>query len=259
MENTPLPVQNQPVQQAPIAPPPVEQPVQPEQPQPAKPSIFSNKILVISLGVIILIALGIGGYFGYQNLSGKKMSVTQNESGEQSDLAMMAEELEATPTPDPMEGWETYENSNKEISFQYPSSWTIEEKSDEYMQSIFIKKGEYQIHYYVTSLGFEANVCIFPDDSRYSMTEEEIGPRFTSLKCDGQYITYQVNNKKIRRLINPYKDDNAATWNIYFPINSKEYHVSLPPISFTAPANYDNKTIEEMDKILSSFKFVEKN
>jgi hypothetical protein len=78
----------------------------------------SNKIKLISIALLVLILLVsavVAGYF----LIYRKSPTTNNTNPTS----------KVTPTPDPYATWETYRNTGLNISFKYPSNWTVTDKS----------------------------------------------------------------------------------------------------------------------------------
>jgi hypothetical protein len=99
-------VQTSVVQQQPSATP--EQPLS----EPTPPQTTSKKWLIPSLIALVIFAVGVAGYFAYQNLQLKK---EQPSSGQTTPTPTTTI---PTPTTDPTSDWETY--SGNGYSFKYP-------------------------------------------------------------------------------------------------------------------------------------------
>ena len=118
-----------------------KQPAQPvkDNPQteapPAKLPKKQKPWLVISLVVLLVVSLGVAGYFAYQNysLKNKKGSdeelVTPPPVLTQPPSPIPTETPLPTPTPDPFLGWLTYLKNC--YTFKYPSNITLTERPEE--------------------------------------------------------------------------------------------------------------------------------
>lgn len=103
--------------------PPQEQIAQPPQPEVAphtektpKEPKKSSPLFVIALILLLVVVLGLGGYFVWTKYF-NKTEVTPTPSP--------VAEVISTPTPDPTADWKTYTNTAVGFSVRYPSDWRL--------------------------------------------------------------------------------------------------------------------------------------
>ena len=209
-----------------------------------------NNFLVILLSVLLLISLGITGFFAYQT---QKLTKELKEFKNQN-LATPTPEPESTfpmytePSPDPTANWKTYKNNVLKYTIKYPSDWTLDKSeaelpiNDQNSQKLVIYKGEYKLTILWPS-AYGPGICLFDDQPRVNVPE-------MASYCEGEYIEVKNSSGTIvhRRLETP---DKYNQWAVY--TFDKKYYVTVPPISFSAPAGYDVDQILIMDQILSTY------
>jgi len=78
--------------------------------------------------VLVVAALGFGGWYVWSKKENKPKQTTNNtsESAKQAEGGNQQEE-----EPDPYADWKTYSNAEYGVSFKHPADWTIEEVSIE--------------------------------------------------------------------------------------------------------------------------------
>lgn len=95
----------------------VQQPT--NQPVNSKSDPF-NKVLLIMLAVLILLAVAAGSYYlGSKQEPSEKMMTTSSPT--------LAPIISPTPTPDPTVDWQVYTNTKYTISLKYPPNLTVNE------------------------------------------------------------------------------------------------------------------------------------
>ena len=147
--------------------------------------------------------------------------------------------------------WETYTNQLRKYSIKYPPNWNIDisEASlpldDIKGAKLVISQGQYKITILWPS-AFGPNMCLFDDESR------DGAPEFASY-CEGKFVSLAKDTH--RRLEKPSTLSDHVEWSVYTK-NSENYFVTVPPITLSAPINYDLKTVKIMDQILESYQSI---
>ena len=67
--------------------------------------------------------------------------------------------------------------------------------------------------------------------------------------CEGEFTTIGQSTI-MRRLVEPVIRDTTASWTVYS--NDDGNWVTMIPISYQAPKNYDYAVIQEMDAIIET-------
>lgn len=146
------------------------------------------------------------------------------------------------------------------FTIRYPEGWEVTEihEPEEGLRAL-ITNGDYQIHMQFKDFDFGPGTCIFPDDPRFNQSIEELGPMLFSMKCDQEYVEYEVNSVQARRKVEP-NTSTESSWTIYLKNEQEEIGFStVPPISFIAPLQYDPDVITTMDQILSTLQLHTEN
>lgn len=205
-----------------------------------------NKFIVILLSILLFIAICFAGFFAYQTqklfaeVSGYR-SLMKPESFEVVDKI-------TTELNDSTANWKTYKNDVLKYTIKYPSDWILDKSeaelpiNDQNSQKLVIYKGEYKLSILWPS-AYGPGICLFDDQSR------EGAPEIASY-CEGKYIEIKSSSGATiyRRLEIP---DKYNQWEVY--TFDKKYYVTVPPIRFNAPSDYDMNQILIMDKILSTY------
>ncbi len=222
---------NSDVPSTPVAP---QTPITPNSPEPAKKN---SPILIVAIILMLIAVLAAGGYLLWlKYFSGSGTTPTPTP------IAIVT----ASPTPDPTANWKTYSDDLHDITFKYPTSWTLtetkgqSEKETVYNSLVELGKADAKIN------------MIFNVDGIGGMPTTYEGNPFT---LDGhnlfQFSGYNTSNaSKIVGI-----SDSLTTLGV-FRINNIAYLIHL-----TYPATYkeieEKSLLQEFDQILSTFKFIE--
>lgn len=76
-----------------------------------------NKLLMAGIVVSLFAALGIGGYFAYQNLRLQKQIASSQSTPSPSPSS--------APSPSPKAGWKIYKNDQYGFEFSYPETYKV--------------------------------------------------------------------------------------------------------------------------------------
>jgi hypothetical protein len=234
----------------PALPPQTPIPATPPQTQSITPTpIKSNSSpLMVFVMIILLLALGATGFFAYQNWQ----------------LRQKIFQIQSVPTPtliitpsssqDSTSTWNVYKNSNPSYSIRYPLDWTIDttkaKQNEETGAQLTIYKDGYKL-VIDWPTGFGPGVCVFSDNPLFGKEKE--GPIGD---CVGNFIQFNSISQVFRRLekpdLIPPENPTSASWGIYTKDKGGNF-VTVPPIQYTAPINYDEKIVKIMDQILSTY------
>lgn len=215
-------------------------PVQPVIPTAVEGSKSSSHLLPIIFSSLVTIVILVGGYFLFLNKP--QQAITTNSSPLPS--------VTALASADPISTWKTYTNNVRKYSIKYPENWVIDsskaETSTEDLEGAFLNfsNGSYELSI-VWPSAFGPQICLFDDESRVG------APEFASY-CEGKFIEIASGSK--RRLEKPEILSDRVQWSVYS--KNKEYHVTVPPISYSAPVKYNEQEIKTMDQILSSYQSI---
>lgn len=144
-------------------------------------------------------------------------------------------------------GWQTYTNPIRKYAIRYPSDWTLDTTKAETTiddvqgATLAISKQSYKLTITWPS-AYGPGMCIFDDQDRVG------APEFASY-CGGQFVDFGQH----RRLVNPTNQKDHVQWPVYTKDTNSSYFVTVPPISYQAPKNYDNSVIKTMDSILETY------
>lgn len=142
--------------------------------------------------------------------------------------------------------WKTYTNTKYSYTLRYPEGWVVDDSKadDASFAPIEISKDKHLLT--ITYLeGFGPGLCLFDDQSRTG------APEFASF-CEGAFV--KLNNGMRRRLEKPVIQNNAESrWTIYTKEGNGDYFVTVPPITYTTPIDYEPELIKVMDTILESY------
>jgi len=163
-----------------------------------------KKWLIPGLVVLVIISLGIAGYFSYQYY---QLKAKQNVP------TTTIPTTELTPSQTQEDGWVTYTHTKfadkpdwqipwKGFKLYYPSSWIVEEIKDEASPSLNLKISKENGDYLEIIQGAGGGGrCIFPDEGDYE-TFEGMGMKYAkySVISKGNDITWRLADY-------PYPDD----------------------------------------------------
>ena len=136
--------------------------------------------------------------------------------------------------------WEEYSNTSPNYTISYPQDWSVEFNNDG-GHRLTLTKGEYKIIANWPD-AFGPGICIFDDQNR------DGAPMMASF-CEGEFTTIGQSTI-MRRLVEPVIRDTTASWTVYS--NDDGNWVTMIPISYQAPKNYDYAVIQEMDAIIET-------
>ena len=229
-------------------------PVQPPPPKKKTPWL---------LIAIIILLLSVTGVLGY-----KYYELKQQMDNQQTTPSPSPQLVVSSPSPitspstelDPMAGWKTYNNSRFNYSIKYPPEWNIDSsQAENYNQEtgqsaeLTIYKGKYKLRI-LWPAAYGPGICLFDDQSR------DGAPEMASY-CEGEYVEFTNQSQSVhRRLVNPKSNVaetgivyDEAEWEVYTQESNNKYFVTVPPIRFTAPLQYQQSSIKIMDQILASY------
>jgi hypothetical protein len=239
-------------------PPQPSQPVQQSNtPQPtssippveAKPQRLSKSKGILWIGVVLmgLAAVGVGAYY----LGSQKNADTS--------ISEPAQTQTPTPIPDPTANWKTHTTKDSKFLIKYPEDWVLEDKSKEVdlfndgnvqlSQDISISKNGHIFRSY-NPLAWGPNACLFPDSQSFEGSYQEF-KNFIEIKTSK--FTYR--RPKITELTSA---DNLQ-WTICRKDDSGNFSTAsgVGMTWYETPASYEEQLLITMDKILSTFKFIE--
>jgi len=156
---------------------------------------------------------------------------------------------------DPTADWKTYtistvEKTHDAYQIKYPSEWKLSVDKDSNTQRdthLSLTKGNYQLSISWPE-AYGPSVCIFSDSPDFGKTD------IPKADCPGKFTDFNSNTNTYRRLNKPFIIDDVLLthWSIYTK-DTNGFFVTVPPIQYVVPQNYDEKIITEMDEILSTF------
>lgn len=86
----------------------------------------TKKIVLLILGILVLVAGAVGGYFLYQNFQTQESSVVESVPSFVNQPTT-SPPSPSSPTSTPADQWNSYQSSALNISFQYPNGWILQE------------------------------------------------------------------------------------------------------------------------------------
>ncbi len=133
--------------------------------------------------------------------------------------------------------------------FYYPTDWMLDKSeaelpiNDQNSQKLIISKGEYKLTILWPS-AYGPGICLFDDQSR-------VGAPEMASYCEGKYIETKnvLGTITHRRLESP---DKYNQFEVY-TLDERKNFVTVPPIRFNVPANFDKTMILLMDQILLTY------
>ena len=237
---------------------PVIPPVAPIATYPTSQPAPTSKTRLLVVTIVLLIA--IASYFGYQYYRLKQQLVVQQPTPSSSEN-VVSSPLPTTPvgSATPTENWKTYQNTPRHYQIKYPSNWKIDtskaETSPEDIQGaeLTISQGKYSLKIMWPS-AFGPGICLFDDQSR------DGAPEMASY-CEGKFVEFKNKSGSTHRHLVSSKSDvpsagiayDHAEWEIYTQELNSKYFVTVPPIRYSAPLQYEQSQINLMDQILATF------
>ena len=220
-----------------------------------KPNYF--KAIILSVLGFLLITSIIYLYWQNQNLQKQILNPPVSPTIQDSTPTPKTVSL-ISIAPDETAGWKTYNNNVRNYLIKYPSDWKIDTSQAELpigdvnSAQLIISQGDYKITINWPS-AYGPGICIFDDQSR-------VGAPEMASYCEGKYMELNsIDNKNTyRRLIKPESFNDHNQWEVYTK-NKDSFFVTVPPTKYTSPLQYQLGSVEIMDKILSTFKFVDQN
>lgn len=215
---------------------------------------ISKSPLVPLLFLIILLLVGSNIFFAYHYFRTNFNKVVQ------------VEQLESDANPAPISNsssdidefskltttWKTYTNQSPNYSIDRPSDWDLA-TSDSYTlpgkdaknHALVVSNGDYKLILTIP-FAFGPDLCIFDDESRVD------APEMASF-CEGEFVEkLGYGQVARRRLVAPEIYPDRAQWTVYSKNNEGAF-VTIPPISYEAPLEFDEEMIELMDQIVASY------
>ncbi len=210
-----------------------------------------NKWLIISLVILALAALGVAGFFAYQNIQLKE-KVTLRKGAPTSSL-LPTEVSSPTPTVDPTANWLTFTNENICYSFKYPQEITLKERKEENIihLSLWGKTQKEETEFYDgISLSFSLPLAIGNTSLKdYTDSKIDEAKQHGEILKPREEIT--INN------INGYTYTSQGLGifqNIFLQSSDKICTVEITNVTIDPTNQGYQKTV---DKILSTFKFID--
>ena len=184
--------------------------------------------------IIVLITLGIAGYFGYKQFK----PTVDNLIGS------------SFPTPDPTVNWKTYTNNKARYEIKYPASWFITNNTISNVQSPLPEKGTVVINLYPAD-GSITNLDTLLDSILKDFKSMEGDPAFTSYESKtsttvAEYPALKVSGKGY--------GGNYLSYLIVDSNTKTGAHISI------AFQEGDLENFQStIDQILSTFKFTDQS
>lgn len=219
----------------------------------------TSKTLWILISLIVIL-LGIASYFGYQTYQLKQQLTVQQPTP--SSMITVSTPIPTTApiaSSTPTESWKTYQNTPRHYQIQHPSNWKIDTSKAETSPDdikgaeLTISQGKYSLKIMWPS-AFGPGICLFDDQSRDGAPE-------TASYCEGKFVEFKNKSGSTHRHLISSKSDlpsagivyDHAEWEIYTQELNNEYFVTVPPIRYSAPLQYEQSQIDIMDQILATF------
>lgn len=221
-----------------------------------------SSVLLITLTVFFFISLVGVGTLAYQNiLLQRHIAALKSQPTPPPTLA---------PTTDPTATWKTYSNVNDGYLFKYPNDWiiqTLTDAKDKFysfdalgkemtLSKTILGKNGYQMIIFRNFSGpisEEPQICVYPDSQIDS-------GKYAPLRFTSDMVTEIRDGGYRRSILNEYPDQ------IRFEVckpreNPSAGGIIFEPayITYLTPKKYDFKSLNEMDQILSTFKFSDQN
>lgn len=209
---------------------PQNQPILPEQPR-------QNNFLVILLSILLLISVGVAGFFAYQT----QMLVKELTAMKSASTPVSSEELKNDPASD----WKTYSNSKYGLSLKYPSDWTI--KTDP------IYSTNPRLVTFDTKMSTNLQPMEYQNREFFIAHHNNIKDMASWIAENYQGATV-VNNIKIN-------NNDFLVINGGIQARAREYAIKIGENSYLRfvlePVDKEDEFDELFDQILSTFKFTE--
>lgn len=198
--------------------------------QMSKPNIF----LIVLLSVLLIISIGITGFFAYQTQNLVK-ELTMLKSGPTSTPEAT---VGPTATPDPAADWKIYSDKNGSFSFKYPADWFLWNSLDG--DSVLLDESS-----------FDPNLIVEPDQVEITFTttasKELVDPYLNNFTQTSQFKT---GNNVIFNIMDTSlgpKEDGPASQYLFAQtvVSNNLYRFGLTKTTY--------KSV--FDQILSTFKF----
>lgn len=145
------------------------------------------------------------------------------------------------------QNWKTYTEKNNTI--KYPNGWTVVSQSNGFT----VQKDEYGVNFITHSEGFEPDICIFSDQMDFNNPFLD-NPILADSKCPGDFYEFHNAKNAHRRQVIPLKKEQNSIWSLYTKTQEDSF-VTVPPITYTAPINFDPVMINLMDQIVSTYEY----
>ena len=193
-----------------------------------------NNFLVILLSVLLLISLGITGFFAYQT---QKLTKELKEFKNQN-LATPTPEPESTfpmytePSPDPTANWKTYKNTSSNYEIKYPTEWKVVNQSAGSIGVVVANSRYIEIGLgegKSGTIGIEELQLIPPSEETNLNTTKVVGN--ITLRCNGKFT------------------NDTKTW-CWIKVPGQEKYLNIQVFK----TNDENINLI-LDQILSTFKF----
>lgn len=215
--------------------------VQPDVKPTVKKTKNNNTFLVVLLIILFFIASGIVVYAVYQNNQLKKQiaqlktQTNQNPSTpDQLTPSLSSEQLadsKPSPSPDPTENWKTY--SNNELSFKYPSDWTVDKVHNNRI------------------ISSDSKIIINIANSDSTLMTECM--ELDNIEKEDQLVVKHFSRVTTGEMCSTNDPSPREKWIIP---NQNSYS---PGISYNYTTNENPEAKETFNQILSTFKFITNN
>lgn len=224
-------------------------------PQQQASRMNASVVLILFVLLILAAAIGAGIYLIVKQMAREDGSATLPETGEEisdetgseSDTAVSLEDLDYE---DPYEEWESYENSDFEVTIQYPADWTLEETVDEASDqcngfTVTVSKDDYVFQLDIPCAS-SPSTCIYPD------TDTATVPVGASTIEFGDYEEISSDTVSLRR---GYSSTFVRYYICKFSTASMLFDTFVDPgyIQYEVPSGtVDEDMLESLDYILQS-------
>lgn len=197
------------------------------------------------LVIIVLVAVAGAGMYVFSRHDSKKPASSSNTN--------KTNDGNNTTTPDPYEGWKTATLASPQLSFKYPSDWTVQSTPDS--KNIQVKSPVSDGHYFAISL-----IAGKSQDVNLNFLGKAPGTTIQSLTVDGQnlYLVAQTagggnvtglglattpgSTETSFGIIDPHKTNNVTMVASLMPVSptSSDSGAEYSMPTYTSHAAYQN-------------------
>lgn len=229
---------------------------------PVEQTLASRQKMSLLLPVLLTflisaIVFGLGGYYVGSQLSSKSLTNENTIVATPTPNSQVVNSLTPIESLEPDSDWKTYTNTNPAYTIKFPTDWVVDSSKalvdPQIGGQLVIMKDDYKLTISWPS-AYGPSGCIFNDQPEYQTFESDPMPQFSL--CEGEFKQFSNEGGNThRRLVSPtITPSGSITWSVYTQEANSNYFVTVPPINYTAPQNFDKQVIDTMDQILSSYR-----